>query len=337
MEKKDLRIVYMGTPEFAIAPLNALITNGYKVVAVITIPDKPAGRGHKIQCSTIKQYALAHNLPLLQPDKLKDPCFLKELKSYHADLQVVVAFRMLPEEVWDMPQFGTFNLHAALLPQYRGAAPINWAIINGETKTGVTTFFLDKGMDTGKIIEQMELFIGEEDNMETIHDKLMSVGSQAVIDTVNKVIRGKGKVEAMDQSELPITAELRSAPKIFKDMCVINWNQPTKQIYDFIRGLSPYPAARTTLTNEKDEQVDIKVFNSKMITVTDEIIEKPGQCVSDHKNYLKFSSTNGWIFITDLQQAGKKRLPIKEFLKGFKIGDSENQKNKISEDFIRKI
>lgn len=316
MEKKDLRIVYMGTPDFAVLPLKVLVENHYNVVAVITMPDKPAGRGHKIQFSPVKQYALQQQLPLLQPIKLKDPDFVDELSSYNADLQIVVAFRMLPEVVWSMPRFGTFNLHASLLPQYRGAAPINWAIINGEKETGITTFFLEKGMDTGKIIQQVPVPIAETDDFEIVHDNLMNLGSQLVLDTVEAIL--KDNVRPIDQASLPeINGELKPAPKIFKETCRINWNQPVKRVYNFIRGLSPYPAARTVITNDKGEEVEIKVFKTDKEQCSAAVA--PGTVITDGKKELKIAAADGFIKIMSLQQAGKKRMQIEDFLRGFKV------------------
>lgn len=228
--------------------LNRLVEGGYNVVAVVTQPDKPVGRHQDhLQPSEVKQYALAHNLPVLQPVKMKDPDFLAELESYHADLQVVVAFRMLPEEVWSMPRFGTFNVHAALLPQYRGAAPINWAVINGETETGVTTFFLDKDIDTGRIILSKTFAIPDDANVEYVYDGLMALGADAAVETVDAMLQGNGEVPSMDQAPLAEGTELKPAPKIFKETCQIAWNQPAKRVYDFVRGLSPYPGSWTTL------------------------------------------------------------------------------------------
>ena len=316
MEKSDLKIIYMGTPDFAVGPLKGLIENHYNVIAVVTMPDKPAGRGHKIQFSPVKQFALENQLPLLQPDKLKDPDFINQLQSLYADLQIVVAFRMLPEVVWSMPRFGTFNLHASLLPQYRGAAPINWAIINGETETGITTFFLEKGMDTGKIIQQKHVPISDTDNMEIVHDKLMQLGSKLVLDTVEAILLDK--IIPIDQASLPETkGELKPAPKIFKETCLINWNQSVKQIYDFIRGLSPYPAARTTLVNAKNEEVEIKIFETtkEMRSVNC----APGTVETDGKTYIKIAACDGYIQIISLQQSGKKRLNVEDFLRGFKV------------------
>ena len=251
----------MGTPDFAVEALRCLVEGGYNVVGVITMPDKPAGRGHKIQYSPVKQYALDHQLPLLQPEKLKDAEFVQALREWKADLQIVVAFRMLPEVVWNMPRFGTFNLHASLLPQYRGAAPINWAVINGDTETGITTFFLKHEIDTGEVIQQVRVPIADTDNVEVVHDKLMQLGGRLVIETVDAIL--EGNVKAIPQEEMAVVGELRPAPKIFKETCRINWNQPMKRVYDFIRGLSPYPAAWSELLNSEGEAVVVKIFESE--------------------------------------------------------------------------
>ena len=248
MTKESLKIVYMGTPDFAVESLRALIEGGYNVVAVITMPDKPMGRhGSVLQPSPVKQYALEQGLKILQPANLKDPDFIEELRSLQADLQIVVAFRMLPEVVWNMPPLGTFNAHASLLPKYRGAAPINWAVINGDTETGITTFFLKHEIDTGDIIQQVRIPIEETDNVEIVHDKLMLLSGKLVTETVDNIIAGT--VKAIPQDEIK-DCDLTPAPKIFRDTCRINWNQPTKKVYDFIRGLSPYPAAWTTLNGK---------------------------------------------------------------------------------------
>ena len=241
MKKEDLRIVYMGTPDFAVEALRCLVEGGYNVVGVITMPDKPAGRGHKLQQSPVKQYALAHGLPLLQPEKLKDEAFLEQLRAWQADLQIVVAFRMLPEVVWAMPRLGTFNLHASLLPQYRGAAPINWAVINGDTETGVTTFFLKHEIDTGEVIRQERVAIADTDDAGTVHDRLMLLGGRVVTETVDAILNGTAT--SIPQEQMAASEPLRPAPKIFKDTCRIDWSRSVKEVYDFVRGLSPYPAA----------------------------------------------------------------------------------------------
>ena len=255
----------MGTPEFAVETLKALVENDYNVVAVVTQPDKPVGRHQtEMQPSEVKKYALEHNLPVLQPVKMKDPEFVEQLRSYNANLQVVVAFRMLPEVVWDMPEYGTFNVHAALLPQYRGAAPINWAVIHGETQTGVTTFFLDHDIDTGRIIMQKPFDIPEEADVEYVYDGLMYLGAEICLETLDKIIAADGHPESIPQEQMiPVGSELHAAPKIFKETCQINWNQPAKKVYDFIRGLSPYPGAWTTLVSPDGKETVLKIFKNK--------------------------------------------------------------------------
>ncbi|MBB4035876.1 methionyl-tRNA formyltransferase [Dysgonomonas hofstadii] len=319
MNKKDLRIVFMGTPEFAVESLKALVENGYNVVGAITMPDKPSGRGHKIQYSAVKKYALEQNIPLLQPEKLKDESFLSELKAWNADLQIVVAFRMLPEIVWDMPRLGTFNLHASLLPLYRGAAPINWAVINGEKETGVTTFFLTHEIDTGKIIMQEKVKIEDEDNAGVIHDKLMLVGSKLVCKTVDMLL--ENKVDAVDQSQF-FTDEndLKAAPKIFKETCRIDWNKPAKDIHNLIRGMSPYPAAWTELYTEGKEPQNVKIYASQIINSLQS--NAAGTILTDNKTYLHVVCSDGCISITDIQFAGKRPMKIDEVLRGYKFEEN---------------
>ncbi len=317
MNKQNLRIVFMGTPDFAVESLRILVENDYNVVGVITMPDKPAGRGHKLQYSAVKKYALEKNLPLLQPEKLKDEAFLEALRHWQADLQIVVAFRMLPEAVWNMPRLGTFNLHASLLPQYRGAAPINWAIINGEKETGVTTFFLTHEIDTGKIIKQQKVAIGDNDNAGKIHDELMNIGAELVKETVDEIIAGN--VDAVDQSQFFQTAsELKSAPKIFKETCQIDWEKPTNEIQNLIRGLSPYPAAWTELKlQEHAEPTYFKVFESEAIYEKHNL--DSGVVKSDFKTYMKVTSSDGYLLLKTIQVAGKKAMSIEEFLRGLKL------------------
>lgn len=317
MKKEDLRIVYMGTPDFAVEALRQLVEGGYNVVGVITMPDKPAGRGHKMQYSPVKQYALERNLPLLQPEKLKDEAFVEALRAWKADLQIVVAFRMLPEVVWNMPRLGTFNLHASLLPQYRGAAPINWAVINGDTETGITTFFLKHEIDTGEVIQQVRVPIADTDNVEVVHDKLMMLGGKLVVETVDDILNGT--VKSIPQEEMTVVGELRPAPKIFKETCRIDWNQPVKKIYDFIRGLSPYPAAWTELINSEGEAVVMKVFESEKINETHDLT--PGTIVTDGKKYIKVAVPDGFVSILSLQLPSKKRLQTDELLRGFHLTD----------------
>ena len=312
MRKEDLRIVYMGTPDFAVESLKALHENGYHIVGVITMPDKPAGRGHKMQFSPVKQYALDNNLHLLQPEKLKDEAFLSDLKALRADLQIVVAFRMLPEVVWNMPPLGTFNLHASLLPQYRGAAPINWAVINGETETGVTTFSLTHEIDTGNIILQEKTSIEPTENAGDIHDKLMYMGAKMVVKTVDLILDGKAAGTPQPQN-LP----LKLAPKISKETCQIDWSKDATGLHNFVRGLSPYPAAWTELKNAKGEMVVVKIVETK--AETDASTYPVGTALTDGKTYLKIATGNGCLYLLSLQQAGKKRMHIEEFLCGFKV------------------
>lgn len=315
MEKKELRIVYMGTPDFAVESLRCLVEGGYNVVGVITMPDKPAGRGHKVQYSPVKQYALEHSLPLLQPERLKDESFLEALRAWQADLQIVVAFRMLPEVVWNMPRLGTFNLHASLLPQYRGAAPINWAVINGDTETGITTFFLKHEIDTGEVIQQVKVPIADTDDVGVVHDKLMYLGGKLVTETVDAILNGT--VKSIPQEEMAVVGELRPAPKIFKETCRIDWNQPKKRIYDFIRGLSPYPAAWTELHMGDYAPVVLKVFESEQVAESHSL--PIGTVQTDGKNYIRVAVPDGFVSIRSLQLPGKKRLKVDELLRGFRM------------------
>lgn len=313
MEKQDLRIVYMGTPDFAVEPLRKLVEGGYNVVGVITMLDKPIGRHQtELSASPVKQYAVEHGLKVLQPAKLKDPDFIEELRSLQADLQIVVAFRMLPEVVWAMPRLGTFNLHAALLPQYRGAAPINWAIINGDTQTGITTFFLDHDIDTGSVIQRVPVPILDTDNAEDVHDKLMYLGSDLVVETVDNILADR--VHPIPQEELVSDEPLRPAPKIFKETCRIDWSLGVKRTYDFIRGLSPYPAAWTELLVNGKKSV-LKVYaTTKEFTTPSESV---GTVLTDGKTYLKVALTDGYLHLQTLQLAGKKRMEVADFLRGF--------------------
>ena len=319
MKKEDLRIVYMGTPDFAVESLRALVEGGYNVVGVITMPDKPMGRhGSVLQPSAVKQYAVSVGLPVLQPEKLKDEAFLEELRALRADLQIVVAFRMLPEVVWNMPRLGTFNLHASLLPQYRGAAPINWAVINGDTETGITTFFLKHEIDTGEVIQQVHVPIADTDNVEVVHDKLMVLGGKLVLETVDAILNGT--VKPIPQEEMAVVGELRPAPKIFKETCRIDWNQPVKKIYDFIRGLSPYPAAWSELiTSEEGAAVVVKIFESEKIYESHQLAT--GTIVTDGKKIMKVAVPDGFVSILSLQLPGKKRLKIDELLRGYHLED----------------
>jgi methionyl-tRNA formyltransferase len=317
MKKEDLRIVFMGTPEFAVGTLKCLVEGGYNVVAVVTQPDKPVGRHQDVlQPSQVKQYALSVGLPVLQPVKMKDPEFVEQLRAYQADLQVVVAFRMLPEVVWAMPRFGTFNVHAALLPQYRGAAPINWAVINGETQTGVTTFFLDHDIDTGRIIMQKPFEIKDFYNVEDVYDGLMVLGAEIAVETIDKILEGEGQVDSMPQEDMiPVGNELHSAPKIFKETCQIDWNQSVKSVYDFVRGLSPYPGAWTTLSTPEGKQTVMKIFETAKTTKGTEL--KAGTLVQD-KNQLFVSTADGLLELKEVQLAGKKRMKAADFLNGFR-------------------
>ena len=316
MNKTDLRIVYIVTPDFAVAPLRKLVEGGYNMVGVITMPDKPIGRHQtELSASPVKQYALSQGLHLLQPAKLKDPDFLEELRSLKADLQIVVAFRMLPEVVWAMPPQGTFNLHAALLPQYRGAAPINWAIINGDTETGITTFFLDHQIDTGRVIQRVAVPILDTDNASDVHDKLMLLGSDLVVETVDHILNGT--VTSIPQSELQTDEPLRPAPKIFKDTCRIDWSLGVKRVYDFVRGLSPYPAAWTEWT-AGGKQTVMKIYQTAKEFAA--VSEPVGTVLTDGRTYLKVALADGYLHIESLQLAGKKRMAVADFLRGLQAG-----------------
>ena len=311
MTGKDQRIVFMGTPEFAVASLQMLVENGYQVVGVITAPDKPAGRGMKMQEPAVKKYAIEKGLPFLQPEKLKNPGFISELKAFHADLQVVVAFRMLPEIVWTMPTLGTFNLHGSLLPQYRGAAPLNWAVINGEKETGVTTFLLDHEIDTGRILYQEKIAIGDNDTVGDIHDQLMETGAKLVLKTVEAI--AEGNFTAVSQEEF-LFEPLKHAPKLFKEDCHIDWSGPGEQIRNLIRGLSPYPGAWTELKDADGQILSLKIFFAEFSPVSGLI---PGTVSTDGKMMLKIAASDGWLNLTDLQLSGKKRMKTEEFLRGF--------------------
>jgi methionyl-tRNA formyltransferase len=305
-----MKIIFMGTPQFAVASLDALIKAGCEVIAVVTAPDKPAGRGQKLNESAVKQYAVANGLRVLQPEKLKDQEFLDKLKSLHADLQVVVAFRMLPEVVWNMPPRGTINLHASLLPQYRGAAPINWVLINGEKESGVTTFFLKHEIDTGDILFTEKITLTGHETAGELHDRLMNKGAGLLVKTVKGV--ESGRYNEHPQSALLDGVELKHAPKIFKEDCLVDWLQPAESIYNKIRGLSPYPTAYTFL-NDKI----LKVFNAEFETVETGI--QPGGFLTDNKTYLKFAAHDGYVYLTDVQLEGKKQMDIAQFLRGVKL------------------
>ena len=317
MRKEDLRIVFMGTPEFAVETLKALVENHYNVVAVVTQPDKAVGRHQtELQPSEVKKYALEHHLPVLQPEKMKDPEFVEALRSYQANLQVVVAFRMLPEVVWDMPKYGTFNVHAALLPQYRGAAPINWAVINGETQTGVTTFFLDKDIDTGRVIMQKPFDIPDTADVEYVYDGLMHLGAEICLETIQLLMDADGYPESIPQEDLMGNMKrLYEAPKLFKTNCEIDWSRPSKRIYDFIRGLSPYPGAWTTLLGPDGKTVDLKIFKT---TKTE---KNPGMrfgMIVVYKGVLYITTGDFLLQIDELQMAGKNRMSSRDFLNGNK-------------------
>jgi len=306
----------MGTPDFAVESLKILVENNYNVVGVITMPDKPSGRGHKLQFSAVKQYAIEKNLNILQPEKLKDESFLEALKALHADVQVVVAFRMLPEVVWNMPRLGTFNLHASLLPQYRGAAPINWAIINGEKETGATTFFLTHEIDTGKIILQEKISISETDDAGSVHDKLMLIGAEMVRKTIDLLILGE--TDAIDQSQFihPET-ELKAAPKIFKDTCKIDFNKSVDDSYNFIRGLSPYPTAWAELQfPNQQEPTLLKIYETEKEYIQHN--NQPGTLITDGKKFAKIALQDGYLQLKSVQAPAKKRMDIGELLRGMR-------------------
>lgn len=304
--KESPRIVFMGTPEFAVASLDAVVEAGYPVVAVITAPDKPAGRGMQLSVSAVKKYALEKGLKILQPEKLKNPQFLEELKGLQADLQIVVAFRMLPELVWNMPPMGTVNLHGSLLPQYRGAAPINWAVINGEKETGVTTFKLQHDIDTGNILLQERFPIGEKETAGEVHDKMKEIGARLVVKTIEGLA-----ADALEEKPQPSAVPLKHAPKIFTDTCRIDWTQPTENIYNLIRGLSPFPTAFTQLDGKM-----LKVYHAEKELKTP--THTPGQYDTDKKTYLRFAAADGYIHVTEIQLEGKKKLNIKDFLMGWR-------------------
>lgn len=339
MDAKGLRIVFMGTPDFAVMPLKRLVDEGYNIAGVVTTPDKPAGRGLKVRESAVKEYACKAGLKVLQPVKLKDPQFLEEFMALEPDLAIVIAFRMLPEAVWSAPRLGTFNLHASLLPQYRGAAPINWAVMNGETKTGVTTFFLNHEIDKGAILGRREVGITAEDTAGTLHDKLMLAGTDLVVETVVDI--ASGNIVPVEQPASD--ADLRPAPKIFKEDCLIRWDNDCRHIYDFIRGLSPYPAAWAYLIKEGNapvcvarsenergetesescpqtpvlpESLQVKIFSAAYEVATHSHVH--GKIFSDEKTYIKVACGDGYIYIKELQLAGKKRMTAGDFLRGFK-------------------
>ncbi len=324
MKKEDLRIVFMGTPEFAVETLQALVENDYNVVAVVTQPDKPVGRHQtEMQPSEVKKFAVAHGLPVLQPEKMKDPVFIEQLRSFNANLQVVVAFRMLPEVVWAMPEYGTFNVHAALLPKYRGAAPINWAVINGETETGVTTFFLDHDIDTGRIILKKSFPIPDEADVEYVYDGLMHLGAQLCLETLEAIVAADGHPASIPQDDSQfsiLNSQLKPAPKIFKETCQIDWTKSAKQVYDFVRGLSPYPGAWTTLVTPDAKETVLKIFKTRKTGRA--AGQGSGTLQVDGKSLL-VACADEWLELVELQLAGKKRMLATDFLNGMKqVADS---------------
>ena len=312
MDGKDLRIVFMGTPEFAVESLKALVKNGYQVVGVVTAPDRPSGRGQKMHQSDVKVYAQSCGLPVLQPEKLKDENFLQELKSLNADLQIIVAFRMLPEVVWKMPSLGTFNLHGSILPRYRGAAPLNWSIINGDTETGVTTFLLKQEIDTGNILFQEKIEICPHMTVGELHDSLMVIGAELVLKTVDAI--AEGNYQPLPQDSLALDPARLHAPKIFKETCKLDWQKPVATINNLVRGLSPYPAAWTNFTRAGTETA-IKIFKTS-VELTDHQ-DPQGKIVTDNKKFLKVACSDGYLHLLDIQLSGKKRMGIAEFLRGF--------------------
>ena len=319
---KKTRIVYMGTPEFAVAPLKALLEKKYNIVGVVTVEDKPSGRGQNVNESAVKKFAVENGLPVLQPAKLKDPGFLAQLKALKPDMFIVVAFRMLPEEVWSMPKLGTFNLHASLLPQYRGAAPINWAVINGETRTGATTFMIDKQIDTGGIILRQSILLNDSDTAGEVHDKLMEIGAEMVVQTAQGLIEHNVDTR-VQRSFIQGSEVLRPAPKLTRELCHIDWNDSTRQIYNLIRGLSPYPAAFTQLVRDGAAPVQLKIYSAETVSSAEYggipvSGNQPGRIITDGKSYLHITTADGAIALKEVQIAGKKRMDIKSFLLGFR-------------------
>lgn len=317
MDYRQLRIVFMGTPEFAVASLDALVQGGCKIVGVITAPDKPAGRGMQLQQSAVKQYAIEHHLPVLQPVKLKDPDFISQLQALKADLQVVVAFRMLPEIVWNMPPLGTINVHGSLLPQYRGAAPINWAIINGEEETGVTTFKLRHEIDTGNILMHAKIDIGKQETAGELHDRMKILGAGLLLETIRQL--AAGQLEEITQSMLEVDPLLvRHAPKIFTETCQVNWDDSVDAIYNQVRGLSPYPAAFSYLDGKT-----LKIFAAAKEHT--QPAEPPGTYVTDHRSFLKFAAADGYMHVKELQLQGKKRMAVADFLRGYRFAQNDTK------------
>jgi methionyl-tRNA formyltransferase len=313
MHKEELRIVFMGTPAFAVAGLDALVKANYNVVGVVTTPDKPAGRGMKLTESAVKKYAVENNLPVMQPEKLKAPKFIEDLKKLKATIQVVVAFRMLPEMVWNMPPLGTINVHGSLLPQYRGAAPINWAVINGDKQTGVTTFKLKHAIDTGDILLQQTMLIDDNETAGEVHDRMMQLGAEVLVKTINELVNGTLK-EKPQQDVLPKTT-LRNAPKIFTETCKVEWTKTTDEVHNLIRGLSPHPGAFTMLQGKL-----LKIFESKKEITAHNLT--PGTIQSDGKKYIRFATADGYIYALQLQLEGKKRMSAEELLRGYKVVSS---------------
>jgi len=310
-----MNIIFMGTPEFAVHPLKTLIENKYSVSAVITAPDKPAGRGKKLRASAVKEFAIEHGIKVLQPTNLKSEAFVDELKSLQPDLQIVVAFRMLPEVVWKLPPLGTFNLHASLLPDYRGAAPINHAVINGDSETGLTTFFIDEKIDTGRIIKQKKLSIEPDETAGELHDRMMVSGSDLVLETVRMI--ENNSVQPVPQEELLNDKVLRPAPKIFKEDCRINWSKRVERVHNLIRGLSPYPGAFSFMSDESGREVQVKIFQTKAIREKHSFA--PGEIITDNESYIKVAVDDGFIKILQLQMAGKKSMKTEDFLRGFRF------------------
>ncbi len=313
MKKEELRIVFMGTPDFAVGTLKALVDNGFHVVGVVTAPDRPAGRGKQLTSPAVKTAAMRWNIPVLQPEKLKNEAFLEQLAMLKTHIQIVVAFRMLPEVVWNMPPMGTFNLHASLLPQYRGAAPINHALMNGETVTGVTTFMLDHEIDTGKILLQERVDIAHDDDAESLHDKLMETGARLVVTTLEAILTDS-LIPRTQEELIQTVGSLKTAPKIFKADCYIPWNEPGEKVYNFIRGLSPYPAALTQLLKPDSEPIPIKIYRTHFLPEPHAFV--PGRIYCPDKRTLHVAVSNGWIVVEEIQQAGKKRMKTDEFLRG---------------------
>ena len=307
------RIIFMGTPDFAVASLKELVEKNYNIVGVVTVPDKPSGRGRKVNTSAVKKYAESVNLNILQPEKLRDEEFLLKLRELNADLQIVVAFRMLPKAVWDMPKLGTFNLHASLLPQYRGAAPINWAVINGDSKTGITTFLLNDKIDEGNILLQKEITIDIDDDAGIVHDKLMNDGTELIIETIEKLVKGNIKPLAQVESD-----HLNPAPKIFKDDCKIDWSKDIKSVYNHIRGLSPFPGAWSSLNNN-DLNTEVKIIKCKMLQDDHNL---PSGCLEISKKNIRIAVNGGFLEVFELQIAGKKRMKTNDLLNGYKFSDN---------------